>query len=43
MNTEELSLDIGTVLVGEQAVKEKLINKLGTLSEAINYLLKLKK
>ena len=43
MNTEELSLDIGTILEGEQAVKEKLINKLGTLSEAINYLLKLKK
>ena len=43
MNTEELSLDIGTVLEGEQAVEEKLINKLGTLSEAINYLRKLEK
>ena len=43
MNTEELSLDIGTVIEGEQAVKEKIINKCGTLSEAISYLNNLKK
>lgn len=35
MNTEELVLDIGSVVEGEQAVKEGLIDNVGTLSEAI--------
>ena len=38
MNTQELSLDIGSVIEGEQAVKEGLIDKCGTLSEAISCL-----
>lgn len=38
MNTQELSLDIGSVIEGKQAVKEGLINKCGTLSEAISCL-----
>ena len=35
MNTEELVMDIGSVIEGEQAVKEGLIDSVGTLSEAI--------
>ena len=35
MNTQELSLDIGSVIEGNQAVKEGIIDKCGTLSEAI--------
>ncbi len=35
MNTEELVLDIGSVVEGEQAVKEGIIDNVGTLSEAI--------
>ena len=35
MNTEELVMDIGSVIEGEQAVKEGLIDNVGTLSEAI--------
>ena len=38
MNTGELVMDVGTVLNGEDAVKEGLINKLGGISDAINYL-----
>ena len=38
MNTKELVLDIGSVLDGEQAVKEGLIDSLGSLSEAIDCL-----
>lgn len=38
MNTGELVLDVGTVLNGEDAVNEGLINKLGGLSDAINEL-----
>lgn len=38
MNTEELVLDIGSVVEGEQAVKEGLIDNVGTLSEAISCL-----
>ena len=38
MNTEELVMDIGTVLNGEQAVEEGLIDSLGTLSQAIDCL-----
>ena len=41
MNTEEMVLDIGSVLEGEQAVKEGIIDKVGTLSEAISELYKL--
>lgn len=43
MNTEELSLDIGTVVEGKDAVKEGLIDKCGTLREAIDCLYKISK
>lgn len=38
MNTEELVMDVGTVLNGEQAVEEGLIDSLGNLSQAIDCL-----
>lgn len=38
MNTEELVTDVGTVLTGEIAVKEGLIDKMGSLSEVIESL-----
>lgn len=38
MNTEELVMDVGTVLDGPQAVKEGLIDSLGSLSDAIECL-----
>lgn len=38
MNTGELVMDVGTVLEGEAAVKEGLIDQLGGLSDAIKYL-----
>lgn len=38
MNTEELVMDVGTVLDGEAAVKEGLIDTLGNLHEAIECL-----
>lgn len=38
MNTGELVMDVGTVLDGEQAVKEGLIDNLGGLSDAIDCL-----
>lgn len=38
MNTEELVMDVGTVLDGSQAVKEGLIDSLGSLSDAIECL-----
>mgnify|MGYP000931454175 FL=1 len=38
MNTKELVLDVGTVLDGPQAVKEGLIDSLGSLSDAIDCL-----
>lgn len=38
MNTEELVMDVGTVLDGEKAVKAGLIDHLGGLSEAIECL-----
>lgn len=41
MNTKELVLDIGSVVEGEQAVKEGLIDHVGTLSDALNVLYKL--
>lgn len=37
-NTGELVMDVGTVLDGEQAVKEGLIDGLGSLSDAMDYL-----
>lgn len=38
MNTEELVMDVGTVLDGPQAVEEGLIDSLGSLSDAIGCL-----
>ena len=37
-NTQELVMDIGTVLDGEEAVKEGLIDELGSLSDSIKSL-----
>ena len=41
MNTRELVTDVGTVLNGEQAVAEGLIDGVGTLSEVIEALYEL--
>lgn len=41
MNTKELVTDVGTVLDGEAAVKEGLIDSLGSLSDAIECLYEL--
>lgn len=41
MNTKELVLDIGSVVEGEQAVKEGLIDRVGTLSDALGALYRL--
>ena len=38
MNTQELVMDVGTVLDGPNAVKEGLIDSLGSLSDAIDHL-----
>lgn len=38
MSTGELVMDVGSVIDGEQAVKEGLIDRLGGLSEAIDFL-----
>lgn len=38
MNTDELATDVGSVLDGEDAVKEGLIDELGSLSDAIGAL-----
>lgn len=38
MNTQELVMDVGTVLDGEDAVKEGLIDELGSLSNAMDSL-----
>ncbi len=40
MNTCMLSKDLGTVLVGKEAVEEKLVNEVGNLSSALAYLKK---
>lgn len=40
MRTGELVMDVGTVLNGEQAVREGLIDQLGSLSDAMDYLYK---
>ena len=34
--TDELVLDMGTVLSGEEAVKEGIIDKVGNLSDALS-------
>ena len=36
MNTEMLKKDLGTILVGEDAVKAGLINEVGGISHAFN-------
>ena len=41
MERDELVLDIGTVLDGKSAVREGLIDKLGSLSDAVNCLYEL--
>ena len=38
MSTGELVMDVGTVLDGRKAVKEKLIDQLGGLSDALSWL-----
>lgn len=38
MNTKELAMDIGTVLEGEDAVREGLIDSIGSLSDAMSSL-----
>lgn len=38
MNTDELVMDVGTDLDGENAVQEGLIDSLGSLSDAIRAL-----
>ncbi len=38
MNTEEMVLDIGSIIEGQDAVKEGLIDKCGTLSQALECL-----
>ncbi len=38
MNTKELALDVGSVVEGEEAVKEGIIDNVGTLSQAIDCL-----
>ena len=41
MNTGELVMDMGTVLDGEQAVEEGLIDQLGGLAQAVGKLTEL--
>jgi len=41
MNTNELVMDIGTILDGEDAVNEGLINSIGGLDDAFNALYKM--
>lgn len=41
LNTEMLTRDLGTVLVGEQAVKEGLIDEVGGIKEALHRLYRL--
>ncbi len=37
-NTDELANDVGSVIYGEEAVEKGLIDSLGTLSDALNWL-----
>ncbi|MGN0527051.1 MAG: ClpP family protease [Acutalibacteraceae bacterium] len=41
LNNNELVTDFGTVLSGEDAVKERLIDEVGSLKDAIEYLTKM--
>lgn len=41
MNTQELVMDIGTILDGEDAVREGLIDSIGSLSDALQSLYKM--
>lgn len=41
MNTQELVMDVGTVLDGPDAVEEGLIDSLGSLSDAMDCLEKM--
>jgi ATP-dependent protease ClpP protease subunit len=41
LNTADLTMDMGTVLDGESAVKEGLISRLGGLSDALEALYEL--
>ena len=41
MNTQMLTKDLGTILVGEQAVEEGLINAVGGISDAFTVLYRL--
>ena len=41
MNTEEMATDVGTMLDGADAVKEGLIDRLGTLRDAMDELYRL--
>lgn len=43
MNPSMLSKDLGTVLVGQEAVDEKLVNEVGTISIALEYVKNLTK
>ncbi len=43
MNPSMLSKDLGTVLVGQEAVEEKLVNEVGTISKALEYIKNLTK
>ena len=38
LNTDELVMDVGTILDGKAAVQEGLIHHLGTLSDAVHQL-----
>ena len=38
MNTDMMSKDLGTILVGEEAVKEGLINAVGGIHDAVSKL-----
>ena len=38
LNTDELAQDVGSVLYGEQAVEQGLIDQLGGLSDALDVL-----
>ena len=41
MNTQELVLDVGTILEGEEAVEEGLIDSVGTIRDALDCLYKM--
>ena len=38
METGELTKDLGTILIGEDAVREGLINQVGGIRDALDYL-----